>query len=340
MHLPPMSAAVKALLFEGFVPLPDLGPQDWLVAAKEIQTLGLERTALRVLSGADWAPAPELLHSLRASQFDKLFFSEVQSGTAAVITQVLESHGIIAAVIKGPSVARHYQFQRERTYSDVDILVPPSMFNAAMRHLSEAGYAERSETEMPRRVLVRFGREATNLHAPEGRSVDVHHHISPWLWGRALSFDTMFEGCTRSSEGWLEVSAVHNLLIVGLHLVSDHGVPLKNLRCLRDAAMLLRHCDPDAVLHEARRAGLGGWLHWILGLLPEEVPGRDILMSELSGDTIPGAWRLRMMLSPSVIRRAGMEQLLRLPLVVWPLFVGSYILPDERYRRRRRVTTD
>lgn len=335
IQLPPMSATVRALVFEGFVPLPRLGPRDWLGAANEIQELGLEGTALRVLSGADLVPLPQLLHSLRTMQFDRVLFSRVQSAAAAEITRDLESHGIMAAVMKGPSVARHYQIQLERTYSDVDILVPTSKFNAAMQRLSEAGYAERSGTEMPRRVLVRFGREATNLHTLEGRSVDVHHHISPWLWGRALSFDIILEGCTRSPDGWLEVSPVHNLLIVALHLVSDRGVPLKNLRCLRDAAMLLQHCEPRAVVREARRVRLGGWLHWVLGLLPEEVPGRDVLMSELADDAIPGAWRLRIMLSPTVVRRAGIEQLLRLPLAAWPVFVGSYMVPSHRYRRRR-----
>lgn len=335
IQFPPVPAAVRALLFEGFVALPQLSALDWSGAAKEIQELGLEGTALRVLSGSDCAAEPDLLRSLRATQFDRLAFSRVQSAIAAELLQDLESKGIMAAVIKGPSVARRYQFPAERPYSDVDILVPPEKFNAAMRHLLEAGYAEKSTTEMPRRVLVRFGREATNLHAPEGGSLDLHHHVSPWLWGRGLSFDALLGGCSRSADGWLEVSPVHNLLIVALHLVSDRGVPLKNLRCLRDAAMLLQHCEPDAVLPEARRAGLGGWLHWVLALLPEEVPGRNSLMTALSCDTIPAVWRLRMMLSPPVVRRAGLEQLLRLPLWAWPLFVASYVLPDERYRGER-----
>ena len=213
----------------------------------------------------------------------------------AEILEMLDHAGIPYVVTKGPGVAACYPLITDRPFSDLDILVTASDFRQAHSIIGRAGYEEDAVSRQPWGYFDRWCREAINLKRSDGGSVDLHHHIPPWLWGKGLLFAGILERSRVRRLFGVDLrvaSAEDNLLVTALHVVSDRNRPGQTLLTWRDVAQLAKVADPTVASDLAQRAGLAGWLLAILRALPAPLqPGA--LVSSLPphpGVPHPVAW--------------------------------------------------
>ncbi|MBV8461714.1 MAG: nucleotidyltransferase family protein [Acidimicrobiales bacterium] len=229
----------------------------------------------------------------------------------------LDDRGIPHAVAKGPGIAKQYPVFSDRPFSDIDILVARRHFTAAMDVAERCGYAEDQASRHPWRFIDRWCREAVNLKRGAGGSIDVHHHVPPWLWGGKLRTESLVDAARPDSVLGVSLPllpAEANLLISALHVVSDRGQPGATLMIWRDIAQLASVARPLQVVEIAGRAGLTGWLQAILSALPEHVRP-DRLITALGDDRhVRHPARALAMLSPRASKMGVRAmQPLRLP---------------------------
>jgi Uncharacterised nucleotidyltransferase len=100
---------------------------------------------------------------------------------AAEAIEALHAEGIRAVLLKGPVTAQWlYSDQAPRSYTDVDLLVPPHEFPRAVETLEEIGYRNYAEARdtfegahaVPLRLEEPSGADGSQL--PAGLSIDLH----------------------------------------------------------------------------------------------------------------------------------------------------------------------
>jgi glycosyltransferase involved in cell wall biosynthesis len=238
----------------------------------------------------------------------------------------LDAAGIPSIVVKGPSIAVHHPRPQSRTYSDVDLLVPPAMFDAAIETVQRTDGLHPPPT---RRLPVRLLREGLNLRDDTG-SIDLHQVIPPWVWGERLSFDRLHADATVQPSGLRYASREHNLLIAALHVLSDKSRPGHSLSAWRDVAALARGVDTSVASEEARSVDLA----WLLAAVLDELPPdrlRQQLLDAL-GDDRPrrsDVVRLRLLLPPAVTARHELSRVFRLPPVNAICTVVDEVVPPR-----------
>ncbi len=108
--------------------------------------------------------------------------------------------------------------------------------------------------------------EGFNFHRSPLGNVDLHHHVSPWQFGKSLDFDTLFD---RSDQGEIAgvpvrfASATDALLISCLHVVNDLGKDNPSFNSWRDIAILFDRLGPQSFIRAFEDAGLGWFESYI-----------------------------------------------------------------------------
>jgi hypothetical protein len=335
-----MGRATKQALFHGIEGAPSgATPEDW---ARDLHPIAHHRLAGLALAAiaADGTKldrrTEELLTQTRDTDVVRSMASEV-AAPAAIAR--LQDVGVPAVVTKGPGIAATYPEPSLRPFRDIDILVPPERFVLAKRALEATGFHRLPERQRPRRYFDLRCREAVNLFRDDGTSIDLHHRIPPWIWGRRLSFRAIRDRARPfelPAGDVLVADRLDNLLIACLHLISDGGRPGQTLLIWRDLVSLAHATDPQIAAAEARRVDLDWCLALILGALPPFA--RPLELLDRLGPPRPrwgDAFRLRHLLPPAVGSRHVVGQVFRLPLPNAASFMAGYLVPSRSFLRDR-----
>lgn len=334
--LPDMGKGTVQALFHGIPGAPSgAEPEDW---ARDLHVIGHHRLAGLALAAAaaDGTRLDQRTDYLltQARDSDVVRSMAAEAAAPAAISRLREA-GVSSVVTKGPGIADTYPQPALRPFRDIDILVPQEGFVLAKEALEATGFHSLPDRERPRAYFDLHCREAVNLFRDGGTSVDLHHHIPPWIWGRRLRFADIRDRAQpfQLPTGRIPVAdRVHNLLIACLHLISDGGRPGQTLLIWRDLVSVARATDPRGGAEEARRIGLDWCLAFVLRALPMYARPTELLR-EL-GAARPGradGFRLRHLLPPAVGSRHVIGQAFRLPFPNAVSFMAGYLLPSRAF---------
>lgn len=252
---------------------------------------------------------------------------------------ILTDAGIPFVVVKGPAVARLHPDGWPRPYADIDILVDPRMFSRALSRLLESGFEYPITSQAPWPWFDRYCREGLNL-AGTG-DVDVHHHLAPWAFGRALRSNEVMSqaiAVTVHERPVLMASPEHSAVIAVLHILNDLWKGHRGLNSWRDLIAITRRVDPVSLQQVFESIGLG-WLFGVaVGAVQVQLPGvLDGVDCEHPPVPLRYAWRLRGLGWDRVtsLSRQRLAWTTRLPLPQAAAFVIGSGLPSRRYIRDR-----
>jgi hypothetical protein len=338
---PKITPPVEAALFLDFAePPPAALSSPW--TSQDVVTITQQRLAglaLRFIAEHRTSVPPESVAHLREASFTATSRTLQVVGASADALDTLRQHDIPFAISKGPGIAVEARNPAERPFTDLDVLVAPTQFNCALNVLASAGYEEDVSSRPPWPWFNRLCREAVNLKSPPGGSVDVHHHLPPWLWTQQIDVGAVIKAQAERRFYGHELpllSAPTNLLVVALHVVSDHSRPGQTLMAWRDLLTLAAVCDAAEVLDLAEQYKLVGWLRWIVGELPPQVrpsPLWDRLRARRANPA--KGFRLRHLLPPALGSRHIVGQALRLPITHSPCFLASMAVPSPVFLRAK-----
>ncbi len=307
----------------------------WDQVANVLAAHRLAGTALRICRGFPTNISAESITQLRNASFRSI------SATAGSRTASVEAIASLAAanvpsvILKGPGIAEHYPHPAERPYCDLDVFVRKEDFKSAMVILAADGYSEGVASRQPWQALQWATREAVNLRSPSGGSIDLHHTIPPWLWGRPIRFADIYRRSVARTFSGFDVrvaSPEDNLVIACLHVVSDHNSPGATLIIWRDIAMLAASIDRSRFAATVGELGLGGWVAWVFANMPEGTLAVDLVQEITSlNQQIPHVRRLTMLLPPHIGSRHLLSQVLRLPPSRALLYLGGVLAPSHDF---------
>ena len=282
----------------------------------------------------------EFLH--QAAMRDALRTISVEATHAALHT--LDTNGIAFVVIKGPAVARFYAEPHKRSFSDLDLIVSPARFRDAIDVLVTLGYERKSDSEAHWESFDRHCVEGFNFHLSPIGNIDLHHHISPWRFGRGLDFDTL---AGRSDPGEISgvsvrfASACDALVISSLHVINDLGKDDPSYNSWRDIAVLYDQLPDGDFSRAFKEAGLQWFEPYIVAGLAQlradieaaESEARSRPSSDRSVDRL--ALGLMGWNHPSFLTRHPLGWSLRLPTVRALYFLAGAAVPSPTYIRQR-----
>jgi hypothetical protein len=338
--VPRVGRATQQSLFHGIEGAPSgSGPDDWARDLHVIVHHRLSGLALAAAS-ADGTKLDQRTETLlkQVRDTDVVRSMGLEAAAPAAVDRLREA-GVSAVVTKGPGIAGTYPQAALRPFRDIDILVPKGRFIRARGALEAMGFHSLPDRERPRAYFDLHCREALNLFREDGTSIDLHHHIPPWIWGRQMSFREVRDRAKPLAlpAGVVPIAdPVHNLLIAALHLISDGGRPGQTLLIWRDLVALAHATDPRIGAAEARRVRLDWCLAFVLRSLPGFARPRELLRH--LGDALPDradAFRLRHLLPPAVGSRHLVGQAFRLPLPNAVSFMAGYLLPSRPFLKGR-----
>ena len=259
-------------------------------------------------------------------------------GTMAL--QALNERGVPYAVIKGPAVARFHQDPTTRPYEDIDLVVAPTMFRAAMETLNELGYEVNGDKRQPWDWFDRECLEGVNLRGRFGANLDVHHHIAPWSIGKRLDVRGIIERAERGFIGGVAVrlaSAGDCLLVASLHVVNDLWKGDPSLISWRDITILSQLLGPEEMSEVFERADLKWFEPYIRVALGTVKTGSRL--SESASVKVPLHRRLQLHLlgwdGDSLPARHPAGWALRLSPLRATLFLVGSAVPSPWYARRK-----
>jgi Uncharacterised nucleotidyltransferase len=348
--LQPLAAgpAVRACISAGtsFAQSPSIVHTSWLDEADVIVAHHLSAVALDLLTSGqrgDKGIDPQMVGLLRAEARRDALLTISAEGSSVAALRALAEHDIPCLVIKGPATARFHPEPGKRTYSDLDVLVSPRRFRAAIDVLVELGYVRKRDAEPLWAAFDRHCVEGFNFHRSPVGNVDLHHHVSPWRFGKNLGFDGLFE---RSDQGEMAgvpvrfASAEDSLLISCLHVVNDLGKDSPSFNSWRDIAILFDHIRAREFSRSFENAGLGWFETYIRSVLADL--GADIDATGPRGldrGLRCRGERLRLGLmgwnGTSLLARHPLGQVLRLPNIRALFFLLGAAVPSPIYVRGR-----
>ena len=332
--LPPMSPWQQAALWQGLseTPLPDAPPTEAELAGVIEQRLA--PLLLQVLAEQGRALTPAATDRLRGSAFSWTVRSRAVVATGRETVELLADQGFAVAVSKGPGIAACYPVAHTRPFSDLDLLVEPARFPTALALLRDRGWAEADRNVQPRAYFDLRCREAVNLERGPGESIDLHHHVPPWLWSTGIQLPALVARA-EVTDGLPLLTPADNLLVAALHTVSDKNKPGKTLIIWRDLALLARRGPVADAVARAAETGLSGWLRAVLSALPAPVRPHD-LIAALPNAPLPRPRRLALALAPATGERTvGATQLLRLPVVNSAAYFAGMLAPSSQFLARK-----
>lgn len=212
-----------------------------------------------------------------------------------------------------------------------DLLVRPSRFPIALRTLSVLGFGEPVGARPPWPSLNRSIREGARLTRADGASIEVAHHVRPWVWGRRLPFDDLDRRCVVASVAGLPVRSVDpaaGVLIAALLLADGRGEDRSG-----DVLALAAACEPNDVVRLARQTRLDGVVAAILATLPERQRPSELLEALAARTNIVNRFRLDRL---TEARRAGpLASALTLPTPNAVAMLAATMVPSPALVERR-----
>jgi hypothetical protein len=165
--------------------------------------------------------------AIRKIWHDQLVASVIVEALAVRTAALLDAAGIAWRLTKGPALAHlDYPDPALRTFGDVDVVVHPDSWRAAVQALANAGW-HRELPELGPGFDDRFGKGAT-ITTPEGLEVDLHRRLAIGRFGVRLPTEELFEDAA-------------TVRLAGRDLPALGG--------------------PDRLLHACYHAALGGFRH-------------------------------------------------------------------------------
>ncbi len=246
-------------------------PVDWEALLTTTDQHGMSALMLRGLRRIAPDQIPATLPQLVTLQLGRTM------AMTRELTQALASladAGIPAITFKGPTLAVSvYGDLGLRPFGDLDILVRPDDFEAALALLSEAGYR-------PQRP---FPWECHLVHGERGTCLDLHAALSHDGIPYGLDFDQLEARAARIELDDIAVAcpdAEDLLLLLCVHLAKDMWdvrsgfAPNVRLIKLADIAELVRRREPDwdLVLERAQTLRVLRILRFALGVVRQVYP--------------------------------------------------------------------
>jgi hypothetical protein len=178
-------------------------------------------------------------------------------GAMAEATSLLQHHGIEPLVLKGGAHACVlYGAPDLRPYVDLDLLVHPGEFRAAVDHLVASGCVRRVEGASP--AWEQHHTKSVTLRHPSGCAIDVHRTLIGGPYGVRIDPDELFRQRRRCVVAGVETHVLgleHMALHVCISALLADATP--KLIALRDVVQMAsrRDLDPASLAHTAR-----GWM--------------------------------------------------------------------------------
>jgi hypothetical protein len=166
---------------------------DWDVVERAAHAHGLAPLLHLHLSGAGVAvPAPAA--AALAGRAAKIARRNLQlTATLARVLEAFAAAGIRTLPLKGPLLAqRLYGSIALRRMLDLDLLVAPREFDAAVRILETSGF--RAETPFPpgfEPLAARLMQDVSLISAETGERIELHRYLLPPTGGRAVTMDAV-----------------------------------------------------------------------------------------------------------------------------------------------------
>lgn len=199
--------------------------------------------ALAVLDGAVTATDDDL-KLLWEQWHDELLLSVRLEALAVRTADVLDAGGVNWRLTKGPALAHlDYPHPAARTFGDIDLLVHPADWSAAVGLLSASGYRREAPT-LPGDYDSRYGK-GTTLTTAEGLEVDLHRRFAIGRFGVTARMETVFASAASVQLGGRSMpvlDAPGRLLHACFH-ASLGG--FRGLRAFRDVAQLILVTSAD-----------------------------------------------------------------------------------------------
>jgi hypothetical protein len=337
---PELGQSMRFTLFADFASgLTNPGPNAWSDECDLIIAHGLAGVADRLIRERSIDVPASVVEKFRNARFYDTAATTMVVCQSKTGIDGLRERGIPFVITKGPGIARSNRHASERPYVDLDVVVEPSRFVEARAILVGMGFSEQPRTRPTRDSFNRLCREAINLRADGGASIDLHHRVSPWYWSSGVRTEALLRRAEPTVVFGTDlplVAPADNLLVAVLHLVSDRSRPGQTYRIWRDILVLLRTIPSEDVIESAARAGLVDWMAWIIGCLPADVRPVDLL-TELRArpSDLRGRFRLRMLLPPHRGSHPLLSNVFRLPILNATWFVIGMLLPSPSYLKFR-----
>ncbi len=184
--------------------------------------------------------ASEFIHEHEAAMYRCVLLERA----LAEVADVLVSSRVRFRLLKGPAVAHlDYPDPMWRTFGDLDLLVPATDYDAAVRSLERWG-ARRRSLEVQPDFDRRFGKGVCMIGA-EGVQVDLHRMLSPGAFGLSIDPEELFADADEvviGGDRYLALTRQHRFLHACLHVLGDWP---HRLMPLRDVAQLRLATDLD-----------------------------------------------------------------------------------------------
>ena len=253
--------------------------------------------------------------------------------------EALREAGIDVMVMKGPAVARFHQSPSTRSWTDVDLLVHPRRFSAAMSVLRSLGYVRSAESQQPWEWFDRVCLEGVNVDAGPLRALDLHHRVSPWALTLRLGADPLFARSTEGAVAGVPIrfpSAEDCLVIAALHVTNDLWKADPSLVSWRDVAVLTGSLGREGTDRAFTQAGLQ-WFGEVVWRSVVSIAGGPL---DPQSDPSPwGTWmqRRRVQLlgwdGDTFVARHPLGWVVRLPPSRALAFVAGHAVPSPSYAR-------
>jgi hypothetical protein len=257
----------------------------------------------------------------------------------AQVGTLLGRAGVPCLHIKGPTVAtwRALYADGERTWGDVDVLLPPSGMDRALEVLLASGFSHR---DPGLRWRTSEDHALTVWHDPDGRAthgaaaeVDVHHRFQGMEGDPELVFAELWRRREPARLGGLDVwfpDVTSRSLILVLNAARDpHGA--KAQEDVRRLVAVATDAEWRRTIALARRVDA---LQALRAGLEQEPPGRDLVArTSLADVQVSPAWRLRS--QGSTLTAVRIEELRGMRTAAKVRAVAAWLVPPPAVIRYR-----
>lgn len=303
---------------------------------------GMAMTAFEVIRDAavrDGCEKPPLLKEYQQRATIDVAYSLAAEAGAMSLLRDMQVSGIPFAVVKGPTMARFYQDMQNRTYHDIDIVVPPAWFRHVEEFTEERQFKSTSAGKQPWQWFDRYCREGVNYHGPQGANIDIHHRVPPWSFSKAVSAINIIErgdqyellGCV-----FTFACAEDSLVISALHILNDLWKGSPSLASWKDLLVLIDRLGPAQFASVLTSAGLGWYARMLSDVLDRTFPEASIGSSiGTQPNRRLGSARLRALgwSGPSLASRHRMNWAMRLPVLNGLSFLLGSLVPSPAFIR-------
>ena len=213
---------------------------------------------------------------LGAGHRASMVFALAVESVVIEVASALRHAGIERRLLKGAATARLlYPTPELRDTGDVDLLVRPRDFEAAIAALSTIGVVTR-RWPAPGNAHLTSGHERTLLH-PSGVEVDLHRRVQAMHRNSSLSEATLFANPLTVEIGGHHVDTL-SLPALFIHAALHLATRDTRASTLADLVRMTENpaLDVAAALTLARTERVSGWVHWALDRTADvsELPAR------------------------------------------------------------------